>query len=255
MATSGGPNIVTDGIIVSLDSFNGKSYGGSGNTWYDLSGNGNNATKNNGSYNSAVKYWESVLDSGYLGGADKLDFSIAHSTSINSAFSTTSGGWTIEEWVKIDDNTYPEAAAGGVGSNSAYSSNAVGFDWNHGQYNTHIKMGVGNNVGQGSGYDVNQALSLPSKFQTLSQWLCRTLYWDRTNDVMGAYYNGEFIDNIDISSVSGDTLYDGGGISLGTLYGWTHDGARAGIKIYNRVLTADEIIKNYNGLKSRFRLT
>jgi len=249
-----GPHIVTDGLISALDAASPKSYPGTGNTWYDLSGNGNNATKNNGSYNSTTKYWESIYDPDHIGGADKLDFTIGHSTSINNAFSTTTGGWTIEEWVKIDDNTYPEAAAGGVGSNSAYSSNQIGFDWNHGQYNTHIKMGVGNNIGQGSGYDVNQPLSLPSKFQTLSQWLCRTLYWDRANDVMGAYYNGEFIDDIDISSVSSDTLYDGGGITFGTLYGWTHDGARACIKIYNRVLSATEITQNYNALKSRFGL-
>lgn len=36
--------IITDGLVVCLDSFNPKSYSGSGNTWFDLSGNGNHGT-------------------------------------------------------------------------------------------------------------------------------------------------------------------------------------------------------------------
>jgi len=44
MSTSGGPNIVEDGLVLSLDAANTKSYPGSGTTWYDLSGNGFNFT-------------------------------------------------------------------------------------------------------------------------------------------------------------------------------------------------------------------
>ena len=36
--------IVTDGLVVHLDAGNSASYPGSGTTWYDLSGNGNDAT-------------------------------------------------------------------------------------------------------------------------------------------------------------------------------------------------------------------
>lgn len=39
-----GPRIVTDGLICYLDAANRKSYPGSGSTWYDLSGNGYNAS-------------------------------------------------------------------------------------------------------------------------------------------------------------------------------------------------------------------
>ena len=35
------PRIVTDGLILCLDAADKNSYPGSGNTWYDLSGNGN----------------------------------------------------------------------------------------------------------------------------------------------------------------------------------------------------------------------
>ena len=250
MALSHSPKIVTDGLVLCLDAADPKSYSGSGTTWYDRTSNGNNATKQVGTFNSKG-YFDSVETVDY---ADRLEFTVGHSTSLNDAFSVTSGGWSIEEIVRIDDNTYPEAGAGTVVSSSAYSSNAIGFDWNHGTYNTQFEMGVGNNVGGEVGYDVNFVYTLPSKFQTLGQWLHRSLYWDRDSNVMGFYFNGEHIASTSISTVSGLTLYDGGGISIGTLYGWRHHGARAAFKAYNRVLTSKEVLQNYNATKSRFNL-
>jgi len=253
MGFSRGPKIVTDGLVLALDAGSTKSYPGSGTTWYDLSGNGNNATKSKGTWNSDG-YWESEYDSSYYGGRDRLRFSIGHSVVLNDTFSTTTGAWSIEEIIRIDDNTYPEAAAGSVVSDSAYSSGQIGFDWNHGTYNTQIQMGIGNNVGQPSGYDVRKTWTLPTKFQTLGKWYVRSFYWDRANDEMGVYYNGELIGNVDISSVNGLTLYDGGGITIGELYGWCHDGARASMKVYDKRLTSEEIQQNYNATKSRFGL-
>ena len=43
MALSHSPKIVTDGLVLCLDAGDGKSYSGSGTTWTDRSGNGNNA--------------------------------------------------------------------------------------------------------------------------------------------------------------------------------------------------------------------
>ena len=39
-----GPTFTEDGLIVNLDARNSNSYSGSGNTWSDLSGNGNHFT-------------------------------------------------------------------------------------------------------------------------------------------------------------------------------------------------------------------
>ena len=46
------PKIITNGLIGHWDSSNLKSYPGSGTTWYDLSGNGYNATMSNVTYSS-----------------------------------------------------------------------------------------------------------------------------------------------------------------------------------------------------------
>ena len=46
--------IITENLVLCLDAANSKSYPGSGTTWTDLSGNGNNATLTNGpTYSSA----------------------------------------------------------------------------------------------------------------------------------------------------------------------------------------------------------
>lgn len=42
------PSLVTDSMILYLDAANPRSYGGSGTTWYDISGNNNHATLVNG---------------------------------------------------------------------------------------------------------------------------------------------------------------------------------------------------------------
>ena len=47
-AAASGPNIVEDGLVLALDAGNTKSYPGSGTTWTDLSGKGNNGTLTNG---------------------------------------------------------------------------------------------------------------------------------------------------------------------------------------------------------------
>jgi len=48
LALSHSPSIITNGLVLCLDAANSKSYPGSGTTWTDLSGNGNNGTLVNG---------------------------------------------------------------------------------------------------------------------------------------------------------------------------------------------------------------
>ena len=48
MALSHSPKIVTDGLVLCLDAGDRKSYSGSGTTWTDRSGEGNNGTLVNG---------------------------------------------------------------------------------------------------------------------------------------------------------------------------------------------------------------
>ena len=62
MAYRNGPKIVTDGLVLCLDAAIGKSYPGSGTSWTDLSGNGNNGTLVNGPTFSSANGGSIVLD-------------------------------------------------------------------------------------------------------------------------------------------------------------------------------------------------
>ena len=51
-------SIVTDGLILHLDASNSNSYSGSGNTWYDISGNNNHGTLNGPTFsNTGLKHF------------------------------------------------------------------------------------------------------------------------------------------------------------------------------------------------------
>ena len=236
-------NIVTNGLVLDLNASIVSSYPGSGTTWLDLSGENNDTTISSADFNSGGGYFQSVGNA-----PDSLIFSTPDSTTISNTFSVTSGGWTIEEFIRIDDTTYPEAAAGTVVSGRAYGTNATGFDWNHGVMSgTSLNIDMSNlNTGGGATRDAEVNLAIDPEFQTYGQWFLRSIYWDRTNDKCGVYYNGVFQDSGSISGVSGYSLYDGGGISWGTLYGWHHDGARSSMRVYNRVLSSTEVLRNYN---------
>ena len=53
MACSAGPNVVQDGIALSVDTGNTKSYSGSGTTWTDLIGGLSGTLENGTSFSSS----------------------------------------------------------------------------------------------------------------------------------------------------------------------------------------------------------
>ena len=87
-----GPNIVKDGLVLHLDAANYKSYPGSGTTWSDLSGNGNNGTLTNGP----------TFDSGNRGSIvfDGSNDFVYLSNPSSLAFGT--GDFSIEIWCNPD---------------------------------------------------------------------------------------------------------------------------------------------------------
>ena len=90
MGLAHSPRIVTEGLVLALDAGNTKSYPGSGTTWTDLSGKGNNGSltsMNGNNYNSA--------NGGYLDFDGSID-QINCGSSDDFAFGT--GDFTIEFW-------------------------------------------------------------------------------------------------------------------------------------------------------------
>ena len=62
MSNNYGPKIITDGLVLCLDAADQNSYSGSGNTWTDLSGNGNNGTLINGPTFTSENYGSIIFD-------------------------------------------------------------------------------------------------------------------------------------------------------------------------------------------------
>ena len=93
MATNYNPRIVTDGLVLALDAGNTKSYPGSGSTWTDLSGNGNNGTLAGG-----VGY--SSSNGGSLTFDGSNDY--VYRTSTNFDFGT--GDFTVSGWFYMESS-------------------------------------------------------------------------------------------------------------------------------------------------------
>lgn len=240
MAGSTGPDIISDGLVLAVDAANTKSYPGTGITWTDLSGNGNNGTLTNGpTFNSgsggAVAF-DGVNDYVDCGNPSILNFGDGSSDNPFSIFSwinmTTandfvvmskwtagSGQWAIRFYLNkfrayFLDNTNPGWYIGRMCNSltaSDYQNQWInfGFTYNGNSTSAGIKLYL-NGVQiddanyQGGSYVAMEATSQPAQ--------------------IGA--QGSYIDSS---------------------YGYISN-----INIYNRALSAQEILQNYNALKSRF---
>jgi hypothetical protein len=75
------PRTITDGLVLCLDAANPKSYSGSGATWSDLSGNGNNGTLVNGVGYSGDNLGSLVFDG--VDDSSQLQFQFTNTYTIN----------------------------------------------------------------------------------------------------------------------------------------------------------------------------
>jgi len=225
MGVYSGPDIVEDGLVLCLDAGNAKSYLGSGTTWTDLSGQGNNGTLENGvGYNSS--------NGGFLSFDGSNDYAV-----VNSSFQvSTSVTYSFEVWI-YKTSTATNAAAmlisGGFGGDKdgimiqseLYSGNSSTI--------IHIKSGNG---------DVNAVY-----YNGVSQVL--------TEESTGTDANfnlNEWI-HIAVTGITVDST-DGAAHHIGQNNNDTNKfiGRISNLKVYDRALTASEVQQNYNATRSRY---
>jgi hypothetical protein len=221
MATNYSPKIATDGLVLCLDAANTKSYPGTGTTWTDLSGNGNDATMINSpvysSENSGYFVFDGVNDYGTVSGA---------------APGTNDFTWNI--WFTVDNNVQNRYLFdfGSNGGTLSYGTSVSGYGV---RYYTPA-MGTGSAVYTGG--------PVPD----VGVWY--NIAVTRASGTVTMYANGDF----QVSS-PGDTHNISGTLSLGR-YGsslqYNHDGSYASISMYSRALTAAEISQNFQALRGRY---
>ena len=223
-----GPNTITNGLVLSLDAANRKSYPGSGTTWLDLSGNNNNGTLNNTFTFNADK-----------GG--NLLFTAANSNTVTGPLSQGLGtDVTVETVLKIDASNNPVLYGLATNNNSQglgiFVSTGI-WSWNTGDSNSNAF--TANPTITTTSYNhivVTNAAASNAKLYVNSILIGTAGYRDATTTGAGNKYEiGAFWQN-----KSNFLFYINANCPL--------------FKIYNRALTAAEVDQNYNATKTRYGL-
>ena len=214
-----GPIETTDGLVVHLDAGNIRSYAGSGNTVYDLSGSGNTSALTNG-----PTYLSSNLGAFVLDGSN--DYILVNSQA--NILSKTA--YTKIALIYISNfSTVNNIISGGFSGQHAF--------WMFGT----DKLNAGHN---GAWNTVVGATSL-----SLNTWYFPAVtYSDSTGWKL--YLNGRE----DGTSASTTTFNGNQEIVIGAYSsGNNFTGRISNIQVYNRALTATEIFQNYHATKGRYK--
>lgn len=228
--------IVSSGLLLHFDASQLRSYPGSGTTWTDLSGNGNNGDLRDGSS------FVTTFGGGIIFDGNNDDVNISSSVSINS----------ISTQITVSAFMIAPNATGTIGSiifrttsnnwddgfGLYFNNNSVRF-WVNNYLNDAIRFGPGGPSGDG----INN-ITTPTMFTgTYSNANGTRLY--RNDESPNTRATSGMINNPSSIPVRMGESSAGGWNLAQTIYL---------AMIYNRELSASEILQNYNALKSRFGL-
>jgi hypothetical protein len=238
MAFQYSPKIVTDGLVLYLDAANTKSYVSGSTTWNDISRSGVNGTLVNGPTFSGTNGGSIVFD-----GAD--DYVTDIGTVSTFSFMQNTGVFTINVWVKPN---VLGTAMYFIGNNDG-TTGAKGFflgKLSNNRFNFTLTYGA-------SGLSILSFQLVD--YYTDTNWVNVTISSNGLNAI--AYKNGtRFGTSNSITILStGDSTRN---LSIGRINnspGTNWSGSIAQTSIYNRTLSAQEVLQNYNATKSRFGLT
>jgi len=239
MSVKGGPNTVTSGLVLELDAGNIKSYPTTGTTWFDKSGNANNGTLTNGPTFNTGSLGSIVFD-----GVDDY-VNMGNSTALNSS-NITFSAWVQRTATWTQTSLYWAKANGDYTSNGFYIEVATASGIGGGFLPTSvITNGAATNYFRTS---VNSNTSFP-----LNTWTYFTVTLNGSTPAI--YFNGIAasltIGGTNIITPTSDTKYL---MSSSPLYVTTTSGNIAQSSIYNKALSASEVLQNYNATKGRFGL-
>ena len=226
MSLSHSPLIVRDGLVLCLDAANPRSYPKSGTTWSDLAG-ANNGTLTNGPTFDADNKGSIAFD----GSNDYIN--VPYSAEIGSS-SFTCSAWVYNilslnarRNVVSRENTNNWVFANG------YTANKLNFWIYRGGWSTLVS---------------NTTLSS-------SVWYYYTVSYDYSSNTQYIYINGEFDNSTTWTgakmSVDTNRLQIGKQANTDTISS-AFGGYISSVSMYNRALTASEVLQNYNATRGRY---
>lgn len=234
------PKIITEGLILSLDAGNVKSYPGSGTEWFDKSGFGNNGTLTNGPTFSSANGGSIVFDgtNDYISTPlQTLDRPCTFSTWFNFTSLSANGGYNTffgqdTSLSVIRGRFYFQKSGGDI---EGTQTNKINFSIVKPNNSIVVTNGL-NVIKTNTWYNYVAVLTTSSITLYENGVLQNTtsnsdsFITPNTNIILNAgYYNNNIVD------------YWPGNSSL--------------FYIYNRALTSQEVLQNYNATKSRFNVT
>jgi hypothetical protein len=227
--------IVTDGLVLCLDAADRNSYVSGSTTWRDIAGSNNGTLTNGPTFNTSNGgsiVFDGVND--YVTGFDNISINTTSSFTIEFWFNQLSFTDAYPTLIQLKTNTF-------YGWNLTISQNTgyVGFTFGSSGTWLTIKtdvvpvVGVWNHVivtynGAGSGVITNYKTYL----NTIDQTLTNASGFAQTSQV-------NYIGTTNAGSRGVDDF----------------NGRIAACRIYNRALSPQEVLQNYNAQKSRFGLT
>ena len=225
------PDIVTDGLVFCVDAADKKSYSGSGDTWYDRSGNGANATfDTTPSYNSSNFYFS-------LTGGD-------HYAPAPTVVEDLKGDITMESWCEQYSRNGPHQTI--ICTDSS---------WRQGMKLISAYHTYGGNlwIADASGSSGDEHLYTAGS--TLEDTGIIHLVGTRNSStgVMKIYLNGKLSNST--THITGDIYTGADNGYIGKEYHSGGYGLNAdvyAIRVYNKALTDAEVLQNFNAMRGRF---
>jgi hypothetical protein len=223
MGISGGPDMIQEGLLISLDASDRNSYVSGSTAWRDLSGNNRTFT---------------IVNSTTFGGNNIELPGSGSRIQLVENFDWSAIPFTLSSWINMTDQTYPSVYDLIQAGNGHLSLNAASTP------NLDIRITAGGGVSVVSGGTI-----------LLNQWY--NLVATREGNNYKLYINGSLVG----TGTSSVLVYDANmkGVNIGyspdvDAATRTMNGKIGNAQIYNRDLSATEVAQNYNALKSRFGL-
>jgi hypothetical protein len=227
--------IVNSGLQLYLDASNDTSYPGSGTTWYDLSGNGNDvAMQNSGdiSYTASGGGYFSTGATGY--------FNRSSATNVP----TGSTPYTVSAWVQL-----PSGWPGGSNSHTIAQIGSAPTYYNLNSFGAtpggYLEVGwflLNTDPPPLTSNSWTPSSPTTNWMNVVSQWdgATRNIWYNgvlQATDSIGTYLanNTDILIGIDFPGF--------GNYLIGNI---------GQVLIYNRALTSSELVQNFNAVKSRY---
>jgi hypothetical protein len=226
-------DIVTNGLVLNLDTAYYNSYPRSGTTWSDLSGSGNNGTLTNG----PTYVVTGASSSMQFDGVDDY---------VSQTYNNLSSGLTFNAWIRTTSTRSVKSYVGDA------SNNVVGITLNS------VWNGFGVTNGKVNYNNARKNDSWGQYYSTASvndgNWTYITVTHSKTNELVSLYINGSLDSTFDNTSSGGyDQWVNMGFNVISRGYGGDYfNGNISVVHIYNRALSATEVSQNFNALRGRF---